>query len=88
MCDKHYYETVIELFCWKIRKKMAESDKKCFEFLNPNAKTVVVFNREIQASDVTECIRHCVDNKFWPENSNVIILSGHHTSSEGKLGAT
>ena len=67
---------------------MTERDEKCFEFLNPNAKTVVVFNREIQASDVTGCIRHCVANKFWPENSNIIILSGHHTSSDGKLGGT
>ena len=67
---------------------MAESGEKCYEFLNPNAKTVVVFNREILPTDVTECIRDCVEDRIWPENSNVIILSGHHTSSEGKLGGT
>ena len=67
---------------------MAASMEKCYEFLNPNAKTVVVFNREILATDVTECIRDCVGNKVWPENSNVIILSGHHTSSDGKIGGT
>ena len=67
---------------------MAASEEKCYEFLNPNAKTVVVFNREILASDVTECIRDSVESEIWPENSNIIILSGHHTSSEGKLGGT
>ena len=67
---------------------MAESGEKCYEFLNPNAKTVVVFNREILAADVTKCIKDCVEDKICPENSNVIILSGHHTSSEGKLGET
>ena len=67
---------------------MAESGEKCYEFLNPNAKTVVVFNREIQAIDVKECIKECVLEEIWQKNSNVIILSGHHTSPDGKLGAT
>ena len=67
---------------------MAASEEKCYEFLNPNAKTVVVFNREIQASDVTECIRDCVENQIWPGNSNVTILSGHHTLPDGKMGGT
>ena len=67
---------------------MAESGQKCYEFLNPNAKTVVVFNREIQAIDVKECIKDCVLKKVWQKDSNVIILSGHHTSPDGKLGAT
>lgn len=38
--------------------------------------------------DVKECIRHNIVKNVWPANSNIIILSGHHTSEEGKLLAT
>ena len=66
---------------------MAESTKPYFEFLNPNAKTVVVFNKAITALEVKECVKHCIDKEYWPKDSNIIILCGHHTSAEGKLGA-
>ena len=59
-----------------------------FEFLNPKAKTVVVFNKAIEASDVKDCIKYCVSRNIWPDDSNIIILSGHHTSPEGKLKST
>ena len=66
---------------------MASCEDFGFEFLNPNAKTVVVFNKAITAFEVKECIKHCIDEEYWPKDSNIIILCGHHTSSDGKLGA-
>ena len=67
--------------------KSAYCEALGFEFLNPNAKTVMVFNKAITAFEVKECIRHCIDKEYWQKDSNIIILCGHHTTSEGKLGA-
>ena len=33
-----------------------------------------------------ECIKHCIDKEYWPKDSNIIILCGHHTFCDGKLG--
>ena len=57
-----------------------------FEFLNPNGKSVVVFNKSITAFDVKECIKYCILSEYWPRHSNITILCGHHTSEEGKIG--
>ena len=51
-------------------------------------KTVVVFNEEIDALDVKNCIRQCIFDKAWPLDSDIIILAGHHTSSDGQLQAS
>ena len=63
-------------------------EKRSFEFLNLKAKTVVVFNKAIEPEHVKECIKHCVENDIWPENSKITILCGFHTSSHGTLGHT
>ena len=62
-----------------------EYNDPAFEFLNPNAKTVVVFNKAITAFDVKECIKHCIMSDFWPRDSSITILAGHHTSEEGMI---
>ena len=57
------------------------------EFLN-NERTVLVFNKPILASHVMECLHEWIKAKLWVKGSRIMILSGHHTSQDGKMGAS